>query len=127
MPRDNPVLLRTTEVAIFLLLCNSIAAAQPQSHQWVNQELKAKGIDSEQYNILGRGDLAQCTADAQQTVRRTFSIADCTEAFSSGSPFVAQDCTARQEAAKRDSTQMYKDLTLGCMAKRGWLWTRTAQ
>ena len=91
------------------------------------QELKAKGIDSEQYNILGRGDLAQCTADAQQTVRRTFSIADCTEAFSSGSPFVAQDCTARQEAAKRDSTQMYKDLTLGCMAKRGWLWTRTAQ
>jgi hypothetical protein len=115
------------EVAVFLLLCNSIATAQPQTHQWVNQELRAKGIDSEQYQILGRGDLAYCTADAQQTVRRTFTIPDCTAAFSSPSPFFAQECAARQEAAKRDSAQMYKDLTLGCMARRGWLWARTTQ
>jgi hypothetical protein len=117
---------RTLKAAVIIIVsCGSVVLTHAQSHQWVNQELRAKGTDSEQYKVIGRGDLAQCTSDAQQAVRQTFHTTDCSAAYSSSNPFVAQDCMARQEADKRNSEQMHKDLTLGCMAKRGWFWTAT--
>lgn len=98
--------------------------AQDGKHQWLNQELKSKGTTQEIYNAIGKGDLAQCTADAQLTAQRASAVQDCSQLSSNGNPFLFQDCNERNSASRRNAEELYKNLVVGCMAKRGWLWTK---
>ena len=100
------------------------ALAQDGKYQWLNQELKSKGTTQEMYIAIGKGDLAQCTADAQLTAQRTSAMQDCSQLSSTGNPFLFQDCNERNSASRRNAEELYKNLVVGCMAKRGWLWTK---
>ena len=101
-----------------------IVYAQQSQYQWINQELLDKKIERERYLAIGRGDIAQCSADARVTVQRTISYPDCNALMSSTSAFLAQECLERLDNLKKTSEVMYQELAVGCMAKRAWLWTK---
>lgn len=111
-------------VAKFLLVACAAASAQPGEYQWVNQELRDRNTPQERTVAIGRGDFAQCSADARLTVQRSVNFPDCSAVMSSPNVFLAQECTERLEGAKKSSEQLFKDSVVGCMARKGWLWTK---
>jgi hypothetical protein len=88
---------------------------------WVNAELKAKGITGDQLQAIGRGDAAECSADARERTMRTFPrLPDC---FNNTDPGNAGACGQAYDSVIRQREMMYRDSTVGCMARRGWLLT----
>ncbi len=118
---------QSTCVALGLLIVGlsvQPARAQDAQYQWVNQELLDKSIDRDRYVAIGRGDLAQCSAESKSTVQRTVQLPDCSALFSSSNFFLAQECADRLERSKKTAESQYKEMTVGCMARRGWVWKK---
>lgn len=100
------------------LLCAHAASFAQSNRQWSNPELLQKGIPTDQYQAIGRGDLAQCRADAKTTVETTLPAArPCDTGQNPGAYY---QCDQFRESRNKEREQMFKDLALGCMARKGW-------
>lgn len=122
-PKSKRVDFGATWAFVAVLLTTS-ATAQETRYHWLNQELKSKGTAQEIYVAIGKGDLAECTADARQATQRSSSMQDCSQLSSNGNPFLFQDCNERNNASGRNAEYLHRNLVFGCMAKRGWLWIK---
>lgn len=102
------------------LLCAHAASFAQGTRQWNNPELLQKGIPADQYEAIGRGDLAQCRADAKTTVETTLPSARPCD--TGQNPGVYYQCDQFRESRNKEREQMFKDLALGCMARKGWVY-----
>lgn len=106
-------------IFLALLFASSVSWAQ-SGPQWINQELLQKGIPTDQYQAIGRGDLAQCRADARMTVETTLpGIRPCN---TGQDPYSYYLCEQSRESKNKEREQMFKDLAIGCMARKGWVY-----
>ena len=109
--------------AIMLMTCSAAWGQDGPKERWVNQELLKSNMPTAQYNALGRGDLAACRSDATIAVQRTLSThLDCAgidQNLMGG--MYGLECGQRQRERQTEREQLFRDLALGCMAKKGWI------
>jgi hypothetical protein len=101
-------------VVLVLLACPTA-----WSQQWTNPELLGRSLPTEQYQTIGRGDLAQCTADARQTAAQSLPTQVCDMGQNPGAYY---QCQTTNEAANENAKTLHRDLVVGCMARKGWLY-----
>lgn len=105
-------------ILLTLLFASSASSAQSGT-QWINQELLQKGMPTEQYQAIGRGDLAQCRADARASVERSLpAMPPCSIEQNPSTYYL---CDQSREFRNKEREQMFKDLAIGCMARKGWV------
>lgn len=93
---------------MLVLLLTPIASLAQSNPQWSNQELLQKGMAAEQYQTIGRGDLAQCRADAKATVETTLpAMQPCN---TEQNPGLYYQCDKLRESRNREREQTFKDL-----------------
>lgn len=107
---------------LLVLLSPVLAWAQSQGtdYEWVNRDLIAKQIPREQYVAIGRGDMAECRISAERAAIQAAPIPDCSRV----PVHEISRCTDAQYEARRLLDQTFRDLYSGCMARRGWVWTK---
>ena len=106
-------------VALVSTIATATANAQDK-YQWVNTTLIERKMPQEQYVSIGKAHLAQCQISANREVRTT--IAERIQACDSRAmPMV---CASERGKAEAAGQELYRTLFTGCMAEKGWLWTK---
>ena len=107
---------------ISLIACIFVASCATQSNdsEWVNRDLQAKGTARDQYIAIGRGDIAECQTVAARPASQLQAIPDCRNV----PIYLSVDCSRDQERVRQDNEPINGQVFAGCMARRGWLWTR---
>lgn len=104
---------------VVLALLALLACPTAWAQQWTNPELLGRGMPTDQYHAIGRGDLAQCAADARQTAARSLPTQLCDM---DQNPYAYHQCQTANDAANENAKVLYRDLVVGCMARKGWLY-----
>ena len=110
--------MKKTVIIMGIFLAGT-AAAQDQ-FQWVNANLQRRQMPQEQYVAIGKGHFAQCQASATREARAATSerVNSCNW---NAMPMV---CAAQRGQAESDGEELLQSLFVGCMAEKGWLWTK---
>jgi hypothetical protein len=114
MTSGSPAQILWTVGVLVLLIVVHHANAQSEGN-WVNPTLSQRGIAGEQFQIIGKGHLAECRAKGMQTARQTIPPTSLPEGFMSGIDTADRDM-AREAVAR--------DIFNGCMAEKGWIFQR---
>jgi hypothetical protein len=93
--------------------------AQDQ-YSWVNADLQQRQMPQEQYIAIGRGHLAQCQASAAREARATTA----SRVSSCNWNALPMACAAQKGQAEREGNELQQTLFVGCMAEKGWVWTK---
>lgn len=103
----------------------SVAYAQERQYRWTNQKLIDSGITPDQYQSIGRGDMAHCDREAKSTAQAVVQMPNCSQIMSSPDFSLWQQCSdSNLQTLRQKSQQVYRDLMTGCMASRNWFWLK---
>lgn len=89
--------------------------------EWANEELEARNLPKAQWNAIAKGDFSQCQSDAAAASRQAFpGSLGCPETMA---PYLYQQCISALKSRRNDGEQMRQDILMGCMARKGWVWS----
>jgi hypothetical protein len=106
------VYIRSTSLSL-IGLCLFSAQVLPQQVMWQNPDLRAKNLPEAQYLAIGRGHMSQCQVKASAAARQHY------QTWQSQCP-AGPVCGMMAVDKQREAEQMSRDMTVSCMAEKGW-------
>lgn len=100
----------------------ALLAFEAAHAEWANEELDARNLPKAQWNAIARGDFSQCQSDAAAASRQALpGPLGCPETMA---PYLYQQCISALKSRRNDGEQMRQDILMGCMARKGWVWSQ---